>query len=55
MKFSFLLGVNGPDEQLYETLIIIGNARILPKIYDRVQHQPHFNLIIHHTKYFPTQ
>ena len=23
--------------------------------YNRVQHRPHFNLIINHTKYFPTQ
>ena len=31
------------------------NAHILSKLYRRVQHQPHFNLTIHHTKYFPTQ
>ena len=30
------------------------NACIFPKLYNRLRHQPHCNLIIHHTKYFLT-
>ena len=29
-------------------------ARILSNLYSRVQHWPHFNFTVHHTKYFPT-
>ena len=40
---------------LWRHLIFVANVCILPKIYNRVQHQPNVNLIIHHTEYFPTR
>ena len=35
--------------------LIMAKPRSLSKLYSRAQHQPHFSLIIHHKKYFPTQ